>query len=280
MSSIERRAAALLSLLLSALLAARAAAQEKGPPFPDAGVLFPRLLADPRQAQTTADYYRLAGEDMADVALGDTWGLRRWYFGESGDTAVQSDVEGMGYSQFKLSRGVNELETIDFFANLPVEIRRGPLSGRFTLYHESSHLGDDYIRATGDTGSRYSAEGVSEIASVDLGRFLRVYGGGSYLFHRVPDIPGGTVQGGFELVSSDLRGLPPHARLYLAEDLQSKEYVGWNLNSSTEAGVRLGYDGVRRQLRLHVGHFQGHSPFGQFRDERVSYNSLGASFDF
>jgi hypothetical protein len=280
MSSVERRLAKLLVALILILVAGRAFGEEKGPPFPEVGVLFPRLVADPRQAQTTAVYYRLAGEDMADVALGDTWGLRRWYFGESGDTAVQADVEGMGYSQFKLSRGVNEFETIDFFANVPVEIRRGPLSGRFTLFHESSHLGDDYIRSTGNTGSRYSVEGVRQVVSLDLGRFLRVYGGGGYLLHRVPNIPGGSLQGGFELVSADLRVSPPHARLYVAQDFQSKEYVGWNVNSNTEAGVRLGYDGVRRQLRLHVGHFQGHSPFGQFRDERVSYNSLGASFDF
>jgi hypothetical protein len=263
-----------------ALSAAPAFGQEKGPPFPEVGVLFPRMLADPRQAQTLASYYRLAGVNKADVALGDTWGLRRWYLGEAGDTALQLDVEGMGYSQFKLSGGVNEFETVDFFANLPLEIRRGPLSARFTLFHESSHLGDDYIRATGNTGSRYSVEGVRQVVSLNLGRFLRIYAGGGYLLHRIPDIPGGTLQTGFELVSSDLRVSVPHARLYLAEDVQSKQYDSWNANSNTEAGVRLGYDGVRRQLRLHVGHFEGHSPFGQFRDERVSYNSVGASFDF
>jgi hypothetical protein len=267
-------------MLLAAWLAAPAYCEEKGPPFPEVGVLFPRLLADPRQAQTMAGYYRLAGVDMADVALGDTWGVRRWYLGQSGDTAIQFDVEGMGYSQFKLSRGVNEFETIDFFANLPLEIRRGPISGRFTLFHESSHLGDDYIRSTGNTGTRYSVEGIRQVVSLNLGRFLRVYGGGGYLLHRVPNIPGGTLQSGLELVSSDLRRLPPHARLYVAEDIQSKEYVSWNVNSNTEAGIRLGYDGVRRQLRLHVGHFEGHSPFGQFRDQRVSCNSVGASFDF
>ncbi|MFX8868193.1 DUF1207 domain-containing protein, partial [Acinetobacter baumannii] len=73
--------------------------------------------------------------------------------------------------------GVNEFETVDFFANVPVEARYGLWSGRATLFHESSHLGDDFIRRTGTTGYRYSVEGLKIVNSLDLCRFLRVYAG-------------------------------------------------------------------------------------------------------
>lgn len=269
-----------LALILTALTASRAAAEEKGPPFPETGILFSRLTADPRQVQTGAQYYRLGGRDIGDVALGKTWGLRRWYYGVGGDTAVQVDAEGMAYTQFHTTGGINEFETVDFFANVPVEIRRGPWSGRFTLYHESSHLGDDYIRRTGNTGSRFSVEGVRQVVSYEAGPYVRLYGGGGYLLHRIPVIRRGSLQGGFELTSSDLRSSLPRMRVYLAEDVQSRQYNGWNVDSNTEAGVRLGYSGVRRELRLYVGHYEGHSPFAQFRAQLVSYNTVGVGFDF
>jgi hypothetical protein len=268
-------------LLLVVLLASSARAAEiDDPNFPPANELFARLLADPRQTQTTAQYYRLWGMDIAEVALGNAWGIRRWNAGRDGGVKIQADVEGMAYSVFKLSGSVNEFETVDFFANLPVEIRRGPLSGRFTLFHESSHLGDDYIRRMDSAGGRYSIEGARAVASYDLPAGLRVYGGFSYLLHRIPASGRRGAQAGFEWTSGELRRREPRCRAYLAQDFQSKEAIQWNVNSSTQLGVRLGFDGVRRSLRLHVDHFEGHSELGQFFRTRLGMNSVGASFDF
>ncbi len=273
------------SLLLSVLFfAVHARASEPASTasvdFPPTYELFHRLLADPRQVETSASYYRLFGMNLADVALSDSWGLRRWSLGRDGDTLVQADLEGMAYSAFRLSGSVNQFETVDFFANLPVEIRRGRWSARATLYHESSHLGDDYIRSSGGTGSRYSLEGLRAVTSYDLTPGARVYGGTSYLLHRIPTMGRWGVQSGFELTSTNLHAAPRDVRLYLAQDFQSKEALGWNINSNTEAGVRLSDVGMRRAVRVHLDHFEGHSEFGQFYSRRISMNSLAISFDY
>lgn len=267
--------ALLLCLLLAPAARAAAPAAADAPP---ANELFERLLADPRQAQTSARYYRVFGWNVADVALGDSWGIRRWTAGRG--WTLQADLEGMAYSVFKLSGSVNEFETVDFFANLPVEARRGRFSARTTLFHESSHLGDDYVRRTGSEGQRYSVEGLRALASWDLSPRARAYAGLSYLLHRIPATGRRGAQAGLELFTLERARAGRRLQGYLAQDFQSKEAVEWNVNSSTELGLRLAFDGTRRSVRVHVGHFEGHAEFGQFFRMRLSTNSLGVSFDF
>jgi hypothetical protein len=271
-------------LLLALLAGASARAYGDDPPrpnsFPTANELFHRVLADPRQSQTSALYQRLQGMNVAELALGNTWGIHRWRVGSRG-LSIQWDVDGMAYSRFKLSGGINEFQTVDFFANLPVELRDKAFSGRFTLFHESSHLGDDYIRATGLRGYRYSFEGVRQLLSYEPTETFRVYGGGSYLIHRIPAAyRPGMVQGGIELTSHALRTTRPEAKAYLAADLKSIEAVGWNVNSNTACGIRFGYDGVGHILRIFIGHFEGHSEFAQFYASRESRNYVGTALEF
>ncbi|MFH1725964.1 MAG: DUF1207 domain-containing protein [Elusimicrobiota bacterium] len=249
--------------------------------LPETDQLFRRLLADPRQAQTALRYYRLEGDNLSDVALGNIWGMARWRVGGDDDWIFQLNVEGMGYSRFQLSGGINEFRTIDFFANLPVEMRYGSFSARVTLFHESSHLGDDYIRRTNDRGFRYSVEGLGVIASYEPHPLVRVYGGGTGLLDAIPRRQEGSAQWGFELRTPDLRWHERHeCWLYLAQDFKSLGRVRWNLNSKTNLGFRMGIPKVIRALRMHAGYFGGHSEYGQFFRDKEHYFDLGVSFDF
>lgn len=252
--------------------------------LPPSDEVFRRLLADPRQAQTSVRYYRSNGGNFGDVALGNTWGLMRWSKPDSKkDWTFQVSAEGMGYSRFLLSGGINEFQAIDFFLNIPLEIGRGPYSSRTTLFHESAHLGDDYIRRTGDQGFRYSIEGLSHIASYEPHPRIRLYGGGTVLLHQIPTGQTGVLQTGFELRSSDLKWnwLPNHeCWLFLAQDFQWKGRSDWRMNSKTVLGMRLGAKRVVRALRMHVGYFEGRSEFAQFFDIPEHFFDMGITLDF
>lgn len=244
--------------------------------------LLRQLLADPRQVQTRATIYRIGGKPLADVGLGHTWPLARWRPSDGESAWVfQANLEGMGYSRFLLSGGINEFQTIDFFANLPLEARWGPFSTQAMLFHESSHLGDDYIRRTGDIGFRYSVEGVRARVSWEPVFHVRLYAGGMRLVHSIPDDQRGEVQGGLELRSADLRwqGMD-ECWFYAAEDVKSYGRVHWNVNSQTELGFRLGLPKVVRALRVHAGYFTGHSEYGQFFHRKEHFFDFGLSFDF
>ena len=273
-----------VALALSLLLAPAARGQgfEYGV-VPETDQLFHRLLADPRQPQTTLRYYRLGGQNLADVGLGNTWGMARWRLpGRGGeDWIFQLNIAGMGFSRFRLSGFVNEFQTIDFFADVPLEFRHGRFSGQVMLFHESSHLGDDYIRRTRSTGFRYSVEGVRSVFSYDPHPQFRVYGGGTGLMHAVPDDQDGALQYGFELRTKDLGWKKDNeCWVYLAQDFKNHSRGGWNLNSKTDLGVRLGAKRGVRAMRAHVGYFGGRSEYGQFHKNREHYWDLGVSFDF
>ncbi len=234
--------------------------------FPRPNEIFPVLVADPRHIQLSASYYRLGGRDESDVALGRAWGLTRGRLGEMQDWLWETDLEGMAYSRFHLGGGVNEFETVDFFAGLPLTVRRGDVSFKADLFHESSHLGDDFIRRTGSTGYRYSNEGVRLQGAVDPLPVLRAYGGAGYRLHTVPSPDRWSAQSGVELTSEDLRlSARVPTRLFLAEDLQWHERVRWNMDSHLVGGVTIGFrESPTRALRLQAGWFDGHSPFGEF----------------
>lgn len=267
---MPRWPASALFLLLAAPLAAQP--QPRLKMFPNPGEVFPRLLADPRQVQLSASYYRLRGRDVSDAGLGHAWGLGRWRTGEDMSLLWELDVEGMAYSRFLVKGGVNEFETVDFIASLPLTMRRGDVSFKGALFHESSHLGDDYIRRTGDRGFRYSTEGLRLLAALEPHRFLRVYGGGTYLLHSVPTPELWTWQAGAELMSDDMgwsRRMP--VRLFIGQDMQWRERAGWSPDSRAVAGVKLGFKESPRCLRVQGGYYTGHSPFSQFYRERERY---------
>jgi len=250
--------------------------------FPRSDEVFRQLLADPRQAQSVLRYYRLRGSNMADVALGNTWGLLRWEPEEDLPGWVfQWSLEGLGYSRFLITGGINEFHAIDFFANVPLEFRKGAFSGNVMLFHESAHLGDDYFRRTGEAGVRYSVEGMRATLSYDLNPSVRVYGGGTGLMHGRPTGQGGAVQSGFELRSPDLHWIKDHECWgYLAQDFLWHGRAYWRLASRTELGLRIGVPRVVRAMRAHIFHSAGHSAFGQFFRRKEYYCGLGLGFDF
>jgi hypothetical protein len=287
------RRSSLAALLLAATLAAPVPALAQVLPtatpapadgwvsaFPRGGEVFTPMIADPREIQLGADYYRRQGENDADVSLGHSWGLARWRTGLLSDWLWQVDIEGMAYTRFQIGGGINEFETIDFFANLPVEVRKGPFSFKAELFHQSSHLGDDYIRDTGEFGYRYSVEGARGLASIDLFRYARVYGGATWLIHSIPAPQRWALQSGLELASADLHwSSRVSTRVFVAEDVQSHENVQWNVNSNTLAGLKIGFPESPRAMRVQFGYFIGHSPFGEFYAQKEHYADFGISLD-
>ncbi len=270
--------AALAAILLA--FAADAAAEPIVDVFPRSEQVFQQLKADPRAIALGASYYRLEGRDRSDVALGHSWGMTRWRSSSRAWT-WQWNIEAMAYSRFTLSGELNSFETVDFFGNLPVAVRRGKFSARAMLFHESSHLGDDYIRRTGDQGFRYSIDGLRLTLSHDLTGWARAYAGGSYLLHTVPDPARKSAQAGVELTSGKLGWSKMYPlKLFAAQDLQFKEAMGYRTNSRTLAGVIIGFDSVPRAMRIYAGRFEGYSAFGQLYRRKESYTDVGVSFHF
>ena len=254
--------------------------------FPSADV-FCALIADPKAESSfltfaSGDFPTLT-EDESDTELGsigvaDAFPLFRANGGPRGD-GVQLTLSGGVFAQFDLDAASFDLINADYVVGLPLTGRYHGFSGRLRLYHQSSHLGDEYLLTDNPVErENLSFESLELILSGELGP-VRLYGGGEYLFRREPDtLEELLAHGGWELRLGDDRG----ARFVLALDAKATEEHDWDPAWSARGGVEF-------SLSEEAGHpprlwsillewYDGPSPYGQFFQEQISYFGFGFHF--
>ena len=115
--------------------------------FPE-GPLFYAPLASPKEPRTYATWLRLnlPGDsfNIGAVGFGDSFGIVRWP-GWGDSDAWQLGISGAVLAQFNLDSDSMDLVNADFIIGLPLSYRNGPWSARARIYHQSSHLGDEYL---------------------------------------------------------------------------------------------------------------------------------------
>ena len=147
------------------------------------------------------------------------------------------------------------------------------------LYHQSSHLGDEFLLRTRTNRINLSYEALDLKLSYDLfDRRVRLYAGGGYLFHQDPSsLKPWSTQAGVEL--KHRLGFLPHVTPVVAMDVQMQEENGWSPNYSVRAGLQ--FDRARvlgRRLLVMLEYFSGNSPNGQFYKSKIDYIGIGAHF--
>src|SRR5256885_17136015 len=186
--------AAVRWLAVAVVAAAPAAAQAPGPRAAS-GAVFQPLLADPKEPQFFAAYLwerspRLAPR-LGSVGFGQTIGVAN---GRSWQVAIAA----AGFSQFNLARPTADLMNTDYRVGLPVTYRRAGLTTRVQLYHQSSHLGDEYMIHANAQRVDLTFEAAELLLSQQIAAW-RVYGGGEYVFtHSPADLKPGPLPGGGE----------------------------------------------------------------------------------
>src|SRR6266498_4530063 len=89
------------------------------------------------------------------------------------------------FSQFDMSSRTADLMNTDYLVGLPVTYQRGAVTTRFRLYHQSSHLGDEYMAHTQAHRVDLTFEAAELLVSGDVGAW-RLYGGGEYVLAHSP----------------------------------------------------------------------------------------------
>lgn len=248
------------------------------------GDLFRPLLADPKQPQFFASLLWISGPrldtQVSAIGLGENIGLFR-----ARDGQWQVSVAAGVFSQFNLRTSSNDLLNTDFVIGVPLSWRRGPTSARVRLYHQSSHLGDEFILNTRPERVNLSFESLEAMLSRELGSW-RAYGGGEYIVRHEPaDLDPALLHFGLEYrhAAPILRlGRLGSARLVAALDGKSIQERRWQVGWSYRAGLEFGpaRNGLilGRSWSVTVEGYDGPAPYGQFYGENVS--SLGAGLHF
>jgi hypothetical protein len=246
------------------------------------GTLFRPLIADPRWPHFAAAYQRYLDDrqlqDVGAVSFGETFTLFRDRLGPAWwEVGIQAGV----FSVFDLDAESMDLVNADYLVGVPVGLRHGDWSAIFRLFHQSSHLGDEFLLRTQTERINLSYEGVDLRLSYEFGDVLRVYGGGGWLFHREPtSLDPWSVQYGLELISPWPARTAHRWRPIAAADLQQREENDWSVDLSLRAGIQI--DGVlaSRNMQILLEYFRGRSPNGQFYRDRIEYFGIGTHFHF
>jgi Protein of unknown function (DUF1207) len=270
--------------------------------LPDNDVFRP-LLADQREPRFYADYRRVrfrASQALAEghgstidaalVAFGGAfgiWGLRQ----ANGCDGMQISMFGAVFAQFNLDANSADLLNADYFVGPEMTLRRGPWSGRLRLYHQSSHLGDEFLLnyaiANGIRRQDMSLEIVDGLASLE-DTWWRLYGGGGAVlvsgkdpdlssrpgfFHWGLELRGPTFQPWSWLRSTSLRPV-------FGANFMSVQSNGWNVNTSLDGGLEWGGPSAGHRVRVLLEFQRGAVLFAQFFFAKTQNFGAVLQFEF
>jgi uncharacterized protein DUF1207 len=255
--------------------------------FPQDQIFCP-IIADPKEPRSFASLLRGTfpsiekpsgeGATIGSVGLGDSFGLVRWGGPRAGE-GVQLDVVGAIFAQFDLDSASNDLINADYIIGLPLTIRRSGFSIRARIYHQSSHLGDEYLlRSSQIQRENLSFESLELLASEEIGP-LRLYGGGEHIVRRDPEtVKPKLLHAGVELRS----GRAGLLQLVSGVDLKTTEQHNWSQAVSGRVGFELARPSPGghpvRLVTIMLELYKGPSPYGQFFQEDISYVGAGIHF--
>jgi len=276
------------ALLALTLLTGAATGRAETEALPD-GNLFKPLLADPKRPRFYVSVIDVRLDERettgAAVAYGGEYGLMRWPGQQLGD-GWQLNLAGAVFAQFDLESPSMDLINADYTIGFPLSYRRGKNSLRLKLYHQSSHLGDEFLLRNEPERVNLSFESLEAILARDLGTW-RLYAGGEYFVHRQPERLGsGSWHAGLDYrragplwVGRGGGGTYP----VLGVDTKAFAHHDWEPGWSVMAGVEIhpGLPGRGRDKSLSILGlwYEGPSPFGQFFTEQVNYWGLSVEFN-
>ena len=193
----------------------------------------------------------------------------------------QPIVLGIGsqvYGRFSLEDSKTALISVDWVAGLNATATLGAVAATVELYHESSHLGDEYGDRFQAPRLDWSREVLAGWATYGRGRW-RFTGGVSYVLYDGLSLPktgaafGLDYGGGRHPIAA--RGVEPVIGLYV----EGAAATGWRLSNSAKLGLTFGRgEGTRRVGVALIAH-DGLSTQRQFFRQESQYVGLEVRFD-
>lgn len=265
--------------------------------FPQMTVLYPPMIADPRQVMYSVAYRandEVVGKKSICIALGDNFPVYRWtnVLPWCGD--LQIGIEAGIWAPFNFEDVPHvdgtccELFNTDFLLGFPLDYAVDRWAFRLRLYHISSHLGDEFLfNRPYFLPLRYnpSFEALEFLTSCQVTRWLRLYGGPGVILHSDKSFPMDTFYVEYGAETRFLSSCFHYQRLYgtffLALDVQNWQVRDWGFDWTIKGGYEISkLAGIGRKMRLFAAYHDGYSYEGQFFLEKTDYAEFGFSWGF
>jgi hypothetical protein len=260
--------------------------------FPGPSIFLP-LVADPRWPHFSAAYDYYLGDKAlthaVNVSFGESFPLVRFHLNSTSDIdlAIQAGV----FAVFDLGSNSFDLLNADYTVGLPIAYRNGRFSALLRAFHQSSHLGDEFLlRHSHPDRVNLSYEEIDVLGSYEWPWGFRTYAGAGYIVHYEPHLEPITTQGGIEWLGAEeprlqlmTQRIAPLSRFRVrpiaAVDVKFREEGGWAGDYSPRIGLQLS-SGNTRTVELLLEYFHGKSPNGQFYVNHVEYVGFGGHLHF
>lgn len=278
MSSILARRILVASLGVGALGRPLSAQEAAFPPMPhfELPSASPRVhglvgrLISTRRSET-----EFAPGHQAEVALGEDFpvlALRR------GPNPISLGFGSQVYARFNLGDSKSSLISHDWVVGINTTAELGPWDLTVQLYHESSHLGDEYGDRFATSRLDWSREVLSGWAGYTIGAW-RFAGNLSYALLDELGLPRAGAAGAVDFADRPAGGLAagrlhPTAGIFFAADAAT----AWRVSTSVRAGVALRAGGGREIGVAAIAH-DGLSTQRQFYRRASRYIGLELRFD-
>jgi hypothetical protein len=275
-----RRAATFLVLpgFLLGALSAPAAAQDRF--FPDVRSFEPPL-ATPRVAgfagrlitESIGDD-QFGDEREADVTIGEDFpllGLRQ------GTRPITLGFGVQASGRFSLDDSKSALISNDWQVGFNIFADLRPWQIDLQLYHESSHLGDEYIKRFGASRLDWTREVLMAWVGYETGKFRIMGSAGNALVDEL-DLSPWMASAGLDFRGGAFPLLGQRAHLIAGVFGEGASETDWRLSTSLKAGIAFPGSRVGRELRLSLIGHDGLSTQRQFF--RSSSRYFGVEIEF
>ena len=248
-------------------------------PLPDTQ-LFQPLRADPKEPRFFVSALKVdsavQNTTIAAVGFGENFGIVR--HGSNPQQGWQLGISAAVFAQFDLESESSDLMNADYVIGVPVTWRHNDWSGRVRVYHQSSHLGDEFLLRVQPERVNLSFESIEMLVAHDFGE-IRAYGGGEYLFHREPsDLAEGLIHVGLDWQNS--KASFSFSRLGAARWVAGLDVKHWQQDDaavqvSAKAGLEFAplnnTHNSKRSWSVLMELYDGPSPYGQFYQDDLRY---------
>jgi hypothetical protein len=265
-----RRSRHLFAAVLIAAIGQSGPRPASGEWFPSESLFLPPI-ADPKQPRFFVSARQYDGDTLdAQVSafgFGETFGIFR---DESvAGAAWQIGLSGGLVGLLHLEQADKPLLNTDYLIGIPFTWRNEQTFLRLQIYHQSSHLGDDYLRVNPQRFIDFQYESAELLLGREWGR-AHLYGGGEYLFHRHPTELAQEIWH----VGVDYRR--PRAWLGRIGLVAGVDVRWWRERPRAAVALTAGlaFGGTEpgeQRSELVLEAYSGYSPFGSFFVEDVNY---------
>jgi hypothetical protein len=247
--------------------------------FPELTKFFPTLLADPRIIGYSAGYRtcdRVFHTPVIPISMGDRFSIYSYRMDHG---LLHLSMEAAVWAVFEAKTKSLALLNADYFVSIPLAYFYKKVSAQLRIYHESSHLGDEYLLEKKHAVRRVnpSMEVLDLFGAYQLNPCLLIYSGTGYVLrsdHSYKVKPWSFEYG----LNYEMRCLAVHvsnleATPYFGAHLRNLQNNHWN----TDTTLALGYQADKsygHKMRLYLEAHDGFSLDGQFSRKKNRYLAI------